>query len=324
MPIFGRMMAPPGQPAVPIPDDDRYVSFRTIDGIDIVAWNTEAFVTTDNVEGIDVPPREVVRERSYGLDGSRIVQINTLERDFLLTLWIRPTSRDWREVLDGLAMVRRLADYRTSDYAAHEGTFDVVFHCQGEERLLRVAYLEGLEGDYTNQVGFHEWRVIPLRLLAVNPYLRGQEWTTATVSMPKAAPFLSVPSAPNHYLRIAPSVALGRDMPVTVLGDVPCPPVIELVGAGTSTHITSTAGMDVHVGPVPSGALFVLDSGSADNGRVWSATLNGADADDLILGSPQWGPLPTGATTISVEVQGADDSTRARVYGRAELETAWG
>ncbi len=231
-------------------------------------------------------------------------------------------------MIEGLRRIRYLCDYRRADYVKNEGTFDLVALSPslGIERSLRVSYLEGLEGDYSQPAGYPGWRMIPLSLLAVNPYWRGGEWTTPVVALPQPRPFLRVASASSGYLALSTSTAIGADMPVTVGGDVDSPAIIDLTGpADAGTTITAASGLDVTLGALASGDMLSIDTGSPLTGRQVSVTLNGdVDAGWAKVGlNPKWAPLPPGDATISVVIPGATSATRARVHGSSLNETAF-
>ncbi len=223
--------------------------------------------------------------------------------------------------LDQLATVRSFMDYRaTPDFAELEGTVDLRATGQGgDTRRLRCTYVDGMEGAEGASVGGgSNWSMFDVKLLAVDPYWHGVEWSTPVVQLPGAAPFLSNNAADGFPRQITASVAIGEDMTVRVPGDVPSPAVVELLGPADATVITSPSGLNVTIGALAAGEQFVLDTG-----RTKRALLNGVPAWELVGQSPQWRPLTPGSTTISVEVVGANDQTRARVYGTALWETAW-
>lgn len=304
-----------------IPIDDRRLDFRSLSGSREVKWNLagpRSLSVLDKTLGLDVPPREVIRDRVPGLEGSRIRLIRTGEREVFLPLLVRSPDGDWRWVLDKLAEIRALQDYRQVDYVNEDGTFDLVARARGAERRLRVSYLDGMEGDYGQDTSLPELRIFPLRLLATDPYWYGEPWSTNQVTLPAPAPFLSNDPGDAFPRAITASVALGSDMPLVIPGDVPSPASIELVGPATETVITSPAGLNVTIGEIADGDTFRLDTG-----RRKSATVNGVDAWELVGASPQWRALPPGETTISVQVTGATEGTSARVFGSSLWETAW-
>jgi hypothetical protein len=157
-----------------------------------------------------------------------------------------------------------------------------------------------------------------LELLAVDPYWHGLEWSTPVVTLPAADPFLSNNPADAFPRKLTPSIALGEEMPLLIPGDVASSAVVELIGPLTSALITSPAGLNVSVGALSAGQVFVLDTG-----RTKRALLNGVNAWDKVGQSPQWRPLAPGLTTISIEVADATSATAARVYGTSLWETAW-
>lgn len=318
MPILATLELTPQGPVVS--DDNRSLDFRSIDGTHTIAWDGVNLRILASASGLDVPPRDVLRDVIAGLPGSRLRNVRDLEREVFLPLLVASGRDDWRGLLDRLAELRSLMDFRRDREAfiANEGSFDLVSSIDGRERRLRCSYVEGMEGDYGEDVALPEWRRFGLTLLAVDPYWHGEQWTTPTVGLPTPDPFLSASAGDAWPRRLSPSVAIGSDMPLSIPGDLPSSPVVELLGPATSTHITAPSGLDVTIGPLGAGDEFVLDTG-----RRKRATLNGVAAWSKIGQSPRWPALLPGETTISITMTGADGSSRARVYGDAMWETAW-
>ena len=322
MPILASLVRPvtSSRRVVVVSDDNRRFDFRSVDGSRTVSWDGVNLRVLASATGLDVPPREVRRDVVPGLPGSRLRNIRDAEREVFLPLLVASTREDWRGLNERLAEIRSLMDFRAdpTGVIADEGTFDLVATADGVERRLRCVYLDGMQGDYGEDVALPEWRRFGLSLLAVDPYWHGVQWSTRTVALPAAVPFLSNNPADAFPRQVTASVAIGADMPLTIPGDVPSPVSVELFGPATSTHITAPSGLDVTVGALAGGDAFVLDTG-----RNRRALLNGEPAWELIGQSPRWPALHPGATTISVEMAGATIDSRARVYGEALWETAW-
>lgn len=318
MPILATVERLPVMPQAPADEPPCRIDFRSLDGSEWIQCDGSEWINQARLYGVDSPPREVVRDRVPGLPGSRLRQINDLEREVIVPLMVRPQSRTCRAVREALARLRRAADYRRVDYAAAEGHMDLVATSgSGVVRTLRVSLLEGMEGTYEGRGP--GWAVFALRFVAHDPYWHGEDWTTPVVRIPESDPFLSTNPAHVWPRRLSPSVALGADMPVEVKGDIPSAPSVEIVGAASSTLITSSTGLHVAVGAIPSGQTFRLATY-----RTVSATLQGAQAWDLLGSAPVWMPLMPGDATISVVAQDATPSTAARVYGPSLYEAAFG
>lgn len=317
MPILARIQRTALRTEV-IPVDDRRLEFESLDGRDIIDWSGDPFISVAGLTGVDLPPQETIREQIPGLPGGRLREVRDLERTVFLPMHVRPADRDWRALLANLGRVAGHLNWRDRDYVAAEGTFDLVAYSGVTgRRSLRCTYLEGMEGDYGADVAFGTWQILGIRLLAVDPYWRGQQWSTPTVGIPDVRPFLSDNPA-DHPWGLSPSVALGEEMPVTVGGGVPSPAVVELTGPATTTHITSPQGLDVTLGALSAGQTLTLDTG-----RTKRCQVDGSDAWNLLGDSPQWRPLPPGEAAITIAVTGATSATRARVYGTELWQTAW-
>lgn len=305
-------------PHVLIPEDDRTISFLNLDG-DVVfeGDGSSSYLVLDDTFGIDYPPLEIVTERFPGLNGSRLTDINVLERDIQLTLWIEPESQDWRDMLALLEDFRALARHWGKDYRNLDGTFKIGSSSRGRNRTMTVVYLAGLEGDYQQFADFGKWKALPLKLRAVDPFWYGQEWSSPLVSIASAQPFLAS-SGPAHPLRLSSANAIGSGMPVTVTGTVPSDPIIELFGTSASTHVKSDAGLDVTIGSLTSTDKYVLNTG-----RHRASLLNGVNDWTKVGRAAKWRPLSPGQTSIDIVVSSADETTRARVYGREVFDAPW-
>lgn len=317
MPILMSLSQSSQAPAPASPACPCRLDLRALDGSELIHADGQIWVNRAAVTGIDLAPREIVADRIAGMDGSRLVQINTLDRDVVIPFLVRPQTRTCHEVRAQVSRLRRVLDYRRVDYAANDGHLDIVGTSgDGFSRSLRVAYVEGAEGFYADRGP--GWAVFALRFLAVDPYWRGGEWTTPLVGVDTTPPFLSTSGAHAWPRMLAPSVVIGADMPVDVQGDVPSAPVLDIVGPATSTTVTSPSGMSVTIGAIGAGESFRLDTR-----RRVSVALNGSEAWGLLGASPRWAPLAPGATTISVVATGATAATRVRVWGDSLWESPW-
>lgn len=318
MPILAVVDTTPGEPPRVIPTDDRRFEFWNLDGTDVLQWSGSEWIIASGIQGIRMAPREVITDTVPGLPGGRLREIRTAMRTVVLPFVVVADSGDYRDHLAQMAHLRSYADFRSVDYASAEGTFDLVAIADGSQRFLRCTYVDGMEGvDGISDGAGTDFSTFDMKLLAVSPFWRGDQWSTPTVSLPGTRPFLSTNSA-DHPWGLSPSVAIGSGMPVVVGGDVPSPAVVEIIGPATTTHITSPSGLDVTLGAVGAGETLVLDTG-----RRKALTVDGVTDWTLLGDSPQWADFRPGPTTVSVTMTGATTATRARVYGTELWETAW-
>jgi hypothetical protein len=320
VPILARLNA--NRQVVPVAfqiTDLRRLDFQSIDGSDVLQWDGDEYIIQSGITGLGIPPRDVITETVPGLEGGRIRDIRTGPRTVTLPFVV--VSNDYLAASHQaqMAHLRSFVDYRTNDYVGDEGTFDLVATSEAGQRLLRCVYLEGMEGVEGVASGNGSFlSTFDAKLLAVQPYWRGQEWSTPIVSVSTGSMFLSNDPANGFPRAISASVALGAGMPVIVGGDVPSPAVIELTGPSTATSITSPQGLNVQIGALTAGQQLIIDTG-----RSRRVLLDGVSRWDLVGDSPQWRPLPPGNATISVVVNNATAATSARVYGTSLWETAW-
>lgn len=326
MPIMATL--PPGNSKPVIDPDRRQLDFESLDG-QVLEWTgrpdrATAYIIMTGATGLRVPPRRVTSEAYAGMDGERLLDVSTGPREVTLPVCVAADDRQVNSHLEQLARIRTFIDYRGMDYAALDGTFDLLATQQDSvtQRRLRCIYLDGMEGSEGYADG--GWTYLSrfaVKLRAVDPYWHGDEWSTPVVSLPTQLPFLA-DSGPAHPLRLATPVALGTNMPVTVGGDVPSSAIVELRGPATQTIITSPSGLNVTIGALAAGQSFLLDT----NPRNRRALLNGVGGPpgwSKVGAGPQWRPLPPGAGTVSIVMSGATAQSSARVYGTDLWETAW-
>lgn len=327
MPLLANVTTTPGGD-LRIVTDGRRLDFASLAGVQMAFPDDDAVLMLSGITGLEIPPRRVTAQDFPGLDGQRLTQLSTGSREVVIPFLFDSPSGDVRTSRAALAKVRALLDYRATDYALNEGTFDLV--ATGVDgtgtRYLRVTYVDGMEGNLGIANGGTYWSTCDARLLAVSPYWRGETWGIFDVGIGADDPFLAVATEPQYDLVISSDRVLGVGVPVRVAGDVPSPCKVRVVGPATTTHVTSPAGLDVTIGNVPTGQTFILDTGTTDNGRRKSATLQGVSSWSLISASPKWGTggaLPVGNTTVDIVATGATSATRISVYGTALYETAW-
>lgn len=317
MPILAGVTATPTTVQV-VPDAHLSLDIEPVGG-ERLNFGDGTYVIRSGVLGLEVPPRRVEVDEILGLDGGRLARVSTGVREVSVPLLVAPWDDRTDSHLAARAALRRAMDYRSLDYVALEGTLDLVAARDGVERRLRCLYKDGMEGSlgYLHGHG-SSWSTFDIGLIAVHPYWRGPEWSTPLIGVEETEPFLSTNDAHGWPRMLAPSVALGPDMPVIVTGDVSSAPVVDIIGPATTTTVTSPSGMSVTVGAIPAGESFRLDTR-----RRVSVTLGGIDAWGLLGAAPVWAPLGTGETTISVVSTGATSQTRVRVWGDSLWESPW-
>jgi hypothetical protein len=125
-------------------NDTRRLDFRSLAG-DVLTFDSASWIPRAGIEGLHMPPREVVRGQVPGLTGSLLTEIRDVER--LVSFPVFVGSDDGhRAHLDQLARLQSFLDFTGVDYAAAGGTFDLVATSASGVRSLRCAYLEGMEG----------------------------------------------------------------------------------------------------------------------------------------------------------------------------------
>lgn len=263
------------------------------------------------IEGLDLPPREVLTKRSPGMDGERLVEVRTLSREVFLPLFVASDSSHlaYLERRDGL---RRLFNYRSVDYRAAGGTFDLVAESARGARSLRCVFVEGMSGVKAPDEGGW-WAKLGLTLRAVNPYWEGDRWQTPIIRQESGVSWFG--AFPG---RLASSYTFGT-FTVPVPGDAESPVTVDLVGPATSVTITGPGLLVSIPGGLASGetARIVTDP----RGRT---ALFGGVVDWARVGPVStWAPLPPGDRTLSIVVAGVGATTQAQVSGPTRYDAPW-
>jgi hypothetical protein len=329
VPILARF-APDPAPASPWLDS-RSLTLRTIIGADEQpftgggSWaGSYDWVLLPGATGLGLASRELIVETSPGLDGGWLRGRTVGPRQVFLPLFIAsPSSHvDYlgrRERLFGF-----LDEYAVEDMTRTDGTLELVADSALGQRLLRVAYAGGLEGDEGTDTSGRYWCKVGLNLTAVDPYWRATDETVLSFTNTPGRVFLSTTGAARWPRRIVPAVSLaGGGLAVTVPGNVPVWPTIEVTGPTSSTTVTWPGPLGeataVQIGAVGAGQTLLL---STDPRRRY-ARLDGDEAWSLIGPAPQFGRLKTGAQTIGVATAGTSGSTAVNIRFRASYRSAW-
>ncbi|WP_030526604.1 hypothetical protein [Phycicoccus jejuensis] len=326
MPILARVNFLRGRAPVIRPDVDR----RRLDLVDVATGaplpifngsvGSTTYVALSGLTGLRMAPRTFTEREYPGMDGARIEQIRRAPRDVVIPLFVEAKDQRILTHLDQLDELGQAMSYDFNDYATDEGTLDLVATGQdGSTRRLRCYYVDGLEGaEGFSASNATYWSMFDVKLRAVDPLWRGEPWTTPSIGLPTDDPFLSDDPADEWPRRLSPAIALGADMPLSIPGRVPSPASVELIGPASTTRVASPGGLDVTIGPIADGDVFLLETG-----RRKRALLNGVDAWEKVGTSPKWRPLPPGETTITVQMSGATAASHARVFGESLHESAW-
>lgn len=227
--------------------------------------------------------------------GARDVYL-PVEVDTRLTGQMLTTDRSWAAGLDP----------RT------EGVLRVTTP-DARSRELRCRYVEGAEGEYDTDPVLLGGATYGLRLVANDPYWRGEP-VTARFAYPDAAPsFFTGPP-----FRLAPSEVLGAST-VTNAGDVAATAVWRV--DGPFTGFTVGIGDALVTMPLvkPAGGWVEIDM---DPSRLTLLDENGTDlwpvADEVVFT-----PIPPGETTLSTMLTGAAPGSAVQVSFTPRFLRAW-
>lgn len=324
MPILARAGVVPTTSGHVLPDprfaDTRHLDFRNLAG-QTLGFDTVSWIPMAGIEGLHMPPREVVRGQVPGLTGSLLTEIRDVERPVSFPLFVG--SDDGHAAhLDQLHRLQSFLDFTGVDYASAGGTFDLVASSVSGERALRCVYLEGMEGSEGGSSGSW-WASFGLRLLAVDPYWHGDPWSTLTVRIP--APLGWMSAADGSYTTSWPggitnSLAIGSHMPVDVAGDAPTWPSIEVVGPASTFRAQTSSGLDVSlIGGLAVGETLLV----VTDPRGRDVTFNGVRDWSRVAPGDRWEPMLPGRSSVTLTMADATEASSARLFGESLFKRAW-
>jgi len=273
------------------------------------------------IEGLHMPPREVVRGSVPGLTGSLLTEIRDVERTVTFPVFVG-SDDGHRAHLEQLARLEAFLDFTGIDYASAGGTFDLVATSASGTRSLRCVYLEGMEGGEGTDFGVW-WASFGLRLLAVDPYWHGTPWSTQTLRVPGPIGWLS--AADGSYTVAWPggitnSLVIGANMPVEVTGTAPSWASIEVVGPATTFRARTSSGLDVTlVGGLAAGETVRVDT----DPRNRDVTFNGTRDWSRVAPGDRWEPMLPGTSSVTLTMADATDASSARLFGESLFKRAW-
>lgn len=293
--------------------DSRWLAFESLDGVEIWQATSRDFFIQEGIEGLEIPPREIITKRHPGMAGGRLKEVRTLEREIFLPLFLENPSAH-AAYLDDLDRLAELFNYRTVDYAANDGTLNLVATSVRGERRLRCTYTEGVTGYGTDNQGA-TWASFGLKFLCVQPYWYGTPWTTPILRQEVDEPDFFSEFPPL----LSASLTIGENIPVTVSGDVESWMTVDLVGPATSVTISGEGNLVSIPGGMADGSTVRI----VTDPRGRTALFDGVRDWSRVGPTTTWAPLAPGTRTMSITLTGVGSNTRAVIYGKTLYERPW-
>lgn len=291
-------------------EDTRTLAFRSLDGTNLIDFTGDEFFDLDGVEGLDLPPREVIRDSVPRMDGTRLREIRIGERQVFLPLFLSSQSSHLA-YLTNRDELARLFNHRRVNLRETDGTFDLVARSARGERYLRCTYLDGMPGSRSTDSSGSAWEALGLTLLACRPYWYGEPWKTPIIKKPgNVAWFGTWPG------QLSSSRAIGAGIPINVAGDVPSFATVDLVGPATSVTVTAP-GLSVSI-PAGLAAGEPAKIVTSDRGRT--ALFGGVKDWSRVAPTDRYEPLQPGLTEISIVMAGTTSNSLAQVSGPTLFE----
>lgn len=305
------------------PFDTRRVWLESLDGSVVLPLTDEddtRRVLLAGVQGMELPPVEVIRTTHPFIPGSTIREVNVLEREIFLPMRFEDT-RSQTQFLATLAELRGVVWPGFSVDVGTVGTFRLCVSSRLGERVIDVTYLEGWEGDWAAESASESLERFGLRLLAVDPFFRNRDYTENTYRVDADGDvFLgSTDQAAPWPRALSASVVIGDGMQMRVEGDVPVWMEMIVDGPASSAAVTFPGTSAQVPAGVAAGSELVL----VTDPRGRSARLDGAVAWDRIAMGATFAPLQPGPNTVNVELVAAGDGTSLTVRWKEGWLSAW-
>lgn len=311
----------PPLPPIPGPTDSRVLSLESLDGSVsvILAGGQSGRVLMPGATGLRLPPLDVVTGTTPGMAGSWLQEVNVLEREVFLPigLWSDESQADFFDVLDEFqSLISAWDDVEIGQ----TGTCRLIARSSKGERVLDVTYKGGMEGEEGGDVSGEDWATYGLTFVAVSPYWRAREPVELPLSVVAGEVFIGDGAGNAPWpRRIAPSVVIGKNMPITVGGDVPTWTEFEVLGPVPSVAVTYPGTSVTVPNGVAAGKILRL----VTDPRGRSARLDGAIAWDQINMGATFSPLRPGVNRVSVELSTAGAGAGLVMRWLPQWKAAW-
>lgn len=267
-------------------------------------------VTADPV-GLTGAPFEIDTATSPSYDGETLRSDRPLvdRLEVFLPILVRGASA--RAVADATARLRTVAGTRVEDCQL-VGSLD-----DGSTRRINVRRVQAGGDDWHPMSWVHNWRIVPLRLRALDPFWLGDarslEWSTGGAG----GSFL-----PILPVRLRPSTVLGNSNPVAVGGDVDALPTWTITGPVSSLTIARgdgrTWGLRAGVS-LASGETLTVKADPRESSRVWHS-VQGVWFGQLTPGSELFSLRSHVAETVTVTATGTTATSSVRVAWSPRFE----
>lgn len=304
---------PPTGPVGPDYTDSRTLALCSIDGLNLWPFQGREFVARQGLSGLNLAPRSIVEEPVPGMAGTRLREIRVEKREVFLPIFLA-SDLGHAKFLDRRDELTRLLTTHGIDYAAHDGTLNLVANSLRGERYLRCYYVSGYEGLHAIDSGGSFWESIGLTLHAARPYWYGEPWLTQYVKTSTGVQWF-----PDFPGELTSGRVLGTDIPVHVGGDIPSWPSLEIGGPASSITISGPGlMMSIPDGVAPGSTATIV---TEPRGRT--ALFDGVKNWARVAPTDRYAPLNPGASLINVVMTGTNADSFARIGGESRYERPW-
>lgn len=310
--------------------DSRQLLLQSLDGTAAQRFDSPLAFLLPGVTGHRMPPRKLVTQTVPGMDGSWLRQVQVGEREVFLPVVVFSDSHDAQ--VQAMQNLQDLLDpWPAPDYTANDGALQMVaMSTVGGQRILPVTYSSGLEGDEGVTASGAIWNTFGIRLLAVSPYWQASADNVLQRTIGAGTVFLANSGSFGWPRSLSAGQILGQALTITVQGEVPCWPTIEVVGPVAATTYSTSSGMSVTLpnGVAGGKGLRIVTDPRRRSARLYDVDgsdnwTNPAQAWGSIGVGPTFAPLQPGDQTVTMAAPNATSATRLRLRYRNMYRSAW-
>ena len=296
--------------------DSRTLAFRSLDGTSILPFTGDEFIAQWGIQGLDMPPREIVEEEFPGEDGSDLVDIKILPRQFTIPIFCGSNSGHL-PYLRNRERMRSFFDHRRVDYRREGGTFDLVASSASGERSLRAVYVEGMDGTWDQATTGSYFESFGLIGRSVRTYWYGERWATPKVTRPAGFSWFG-----RFPPVLSSSRTLGADIHVQVGGQAPSWPRIDMMGPAPSVEVVGPGLYVLIPDGLEAGEVAVIDTDPRYR-ATRGALFNGLLDWQRIAPQRQFAPMVAGDNVFNLNLGAAGVDAYAYVSGWSRYDTPW-
>lgn len=260
--LLGASSVPVGTSGGTAPERPLVSAFRLVSSAGQVTLSEDPYGMLDDPQGLTGVAFEPDLATSPSFDGAVLRSERPIVGQLDLLLPVIITTRDAQAAAAAAAEIRRVMGLYVED-----SRVEVVLS-DASTRTLRVRRWQDSSDSWHPMTWVHEWRKLPLRLRALDPWWSGDPRSITWVPAEAGGSFF-----PILPVRLSASAVLGEENPVQVGGDIDTWPTWTFAGPFDSVTVTRGDGLSFSVDePLGVGETLTVKTDPRESGRVWHSS----------------------------------------------------